>query len=915
MTRLVVVAVALALCSPVLFARGFNGVTSPDGVNVWAVGTDGAVFHSADSGAAWNATTLGTLTLRAIWSRGNDMWIVGDSGACFSSVTAGGSWTRSTLTSGASLRGVTFATPDRGWIVGDNGTVLRTGDGGISWLSAASAITANLRAVAFRDSLVGYIVGENATCIKSTDGGLSWGSVWDNGWTTPLTSVAAKGSSVYVTGDDGFCVRSTDDGATWEPLKFQTDSKSNVMDVVLFDETTACFIGGGGYVRKTSDAGASFTWGRHGLFAPLTDVFFSDPQHGWACGSTHEVVLRTNDGGATWSMPVGTTASYQWQSKLSAGGSIGNTLVINPLDKNKVYVALGGIIYMSANRGETWQQTSTTPGGSTHSFYISPKDTNLYVIASTGSGDGIRRSTNRGLTWTTTIQRNYSSYGMPLEMDGSHPDTLYFAPEDSYLYRSKDFGATWETVSQVPFSSPCDFVVLRDSSNILWCGDSGPSRISRSTDAGVTWQLIVDAGSSEIPTIASSSLDNSVGFATVWGGGGVRRTQSFGGAWSQVVTTGSAWGCDIAKDDPNVVIFGVYGGGQIYISTNGGSSFSSAAISGSNYAVMGYDRSTFLAQQSGAVWKLGISYTVPATNIQSVGILSPNGGEVLHFGTTATISWVSSNFASVKIEYQTVPDGPWYVISENTPAFNGSYEWTVPPQATHTAAVRISDAADGDPSDISDKPFSIAVAGITATPSLLDFGPTAVGSSRRDTIRLFNPGSTSLVVSGVTTATSTFAPGRTSFTIAPLSSDTLSVLFTPGAIQSYSDTLRIASNAPDSPTGVALHGTGDNPNSVEETGTPEIFALDQNYPNPFNPTTQFRYSVAETRHVLLVVYDLLGRQVDVLVNDVRTPGVYTVTWDASRITGAGGTGLASGMYYYRLEAGSFVETRKLILLK
>jgi endo-1,4-beta-xylanase len=100
-----------------------------------------------------------------------------------------------------------------------------------------------------------------------------------------------------------------------------------------------------------------------------------------------------------------------------------------------------------------------------------------------------------------------------------------------------------------------------------------------------------------------------------------------------------------------------------------------------------------------------------------------------------------------------------------------------------------------------------------------------------------------------------------------------------------------------------------NPVGVEKTDTqlPSKYALEQNYPNPFNPTTNIRYSITKTSPVTLKIYDILGRQVQTLVNTVQTPGQYTVTFSAQN--------LASGVYFYRLDAGSFSETKKLMLLK
>ncbi len=87
----------------------------------------------------------------------------------------------------------------------------------------------------------------------------------------------------------------------------------------------------------------------------------------------------------------------------------------------------------------------------------------------------------------------------------------------------------------------------------------------------------------------------------------------------------------------------------------------------------------------------------------------------------------------------------------------------------------------------------------------------------------------------------------------------------------------------------------------------ESFRLEQNYPNPFNPTTGIRFQVPGVSDVKLTVYDILGREVAVLVNERKAVGTYEVKFD--------GTGLASGAYFYRLTAGSFVQTKRLLFLR
>jgi hypothetical protein len=88
---------------------------------------------------------------------------------------------------------------------------------------------------------------------------------------------------------------------------------------------------------------------------------------------------------------------------------------------------------------------------------------------------------------------------------------------------------------------------------------------------------------------------------------------------------------------------------------------------------------------------------------------------------------------------------------------------------------------------------------------------------------------------------------------------------------------------------------------------PVEYSLNQNYPNPFNPSTKIRFQTPSFELVSLKVYDVLGREVKALVNESLQPGSYETTFD--------GAGLASGVYLYRLRAGDFTETRKLILLR
>ncbi|MBK9097162.1 MAG: T9SS type A sorting domain-containing protein [bacterium] len=88
---------------------------------------------------------------------------------------------------------------------------------------------------------------------------------------------------------------------------------------------------------------------------------------------------------------------------------------------------------------------------------------------------------------------------------------------------------------------------------------------------------------------------------------------------------------------------------------------------------------------------------------------------------------------------------------------------------------------------------------------------------------------------------------------------------------------------------------------------PQKFSLEQNYPNPFNPTTKIRWQSPVGSHQTLKIYDVLGNEVSTLVDEYLPAGSYETEFNAD--------GLSSGIYFYKLQAGSFVETKKMILIK
>ena len=100
--------------------------------------------------------------------------------------------------------------------------------------------------------------------------------------------------------------------------------------------------------------------------------------------------------------------------------------------------------------------------------------------------------------------------------------------------------------------------------------------------------------------------------------------------------------------------------------------------------------------------------------------------------------------------------------------------------------------------------------------------------------------------------------------------------------------------------------------NVTESEIPLTFELKQNYPNPFNPSTIISYQIPQSEMVTLEVYNALGQKVRTLVNENHEAGSYEIVWDAKN---SSGNSLSSGVYLYRITAGNFIKTMKMILLR
>jgi len=196
-------------------------------------------------------------------------------------------------------------------------------------------------------------------------------------------------------------------------------------------------------------------------------------------------------------------------------------------------------------------------------------------------------------------------------------------------------------------------------------------------------------------------------------------------------------------------------------------------------------------------------------------------------------------------------------------------------------------------------------------PDSIVFEYVPVGDSAMITFNLISNSSEDINITGFFNREEAYTvEHRLPFILSPYSSETIEVKFKPNSNGVFRDTLHIRSDTDTSRIAqlIILVGQTDSTvSSITEEYTPNEFVLEQNFPNPFNPKTTISYGIKERSFIELKIYDILGREVIILINREQNAGSYKIECDASELT--------SGIYFYRLKAGSFVETKKMLLMK
>ncbi len=334
-----------------VYSQGFNSIHTSDGINIIAVGDQGKIYRSANAGNSWKIYTLNSNNLKSVYSLLNDVWIAGENGIVYKTSIINSSVL--TINSGQNftINSIYFVNSNLGYLCGDGGNIYKSIDGGISWALINSGIAnIKLNSISFKDLQNGVVVGDNGNIYTTNDAGINW-TLEIIPVTRNLTKVKHFPDGVTVSGEWGTLLTKSD-RSVWNQVDTKTNSDIKGITGSSLSDVHVC--GGGGFIRNNKNGSTNFmNFEINPMLANLVDIFYYNSNLGFAVSSLNKTVIKTTNGGTTWTMPAGASISYNRIQKTPNASGIGNNLCMHPADRNSSFVVYGNKVYVSRDKGES----------------------------------------------------------------------------------------------------------------------------------------------------------------------------------------------------------------------------------------------------------------------------------------------------------------------------------------------------------------------------------------------------------------------------------------------------------------------------------------------------------------------------------------------------------------------------------
>lgn len=768
---------------------------------------------------------------------------------------------------------------------------------GFEWLNPKPQGN-RLNDIGFFNSTDGIAIGNCGTLLKTTNAGVSWEHYFLE---VPknLTSLdIVDANTAFIAGDSGLVLKSTNAGSSWITLNTQCDT--NLTGIKFYDQNNGYAVGFFGTIIKTTNGGIS--WTKNTFYYHNKDVAIIDSSNVFVVGDAN-TVIRTTNAGVNW-FSVILSPSTECTSIKFTNSSTG--YIVGGYYSN-------GRVYKTIDAGENW--TNIYSDSSLGLLGVFFKD------AATGFSVGyygtIRKTTDAGNSWTTVSVDTKADL-----FDGCfiNSNIGFIIGSGGKILRTSDGGDNWSEISQGNENYLYDIDIVNHNLAIT-VGHYGT--ILKSTDGGITWQDKSITLASNPAIYDVEMLSASYGLAVDWNGN-IHITNDGGDTWNSYsgFTFYSLNRLDFVDNNTGYAAgsFGKLGkttdAGLTWTPLNAGNTESYFGIDFIN------SQTGYMCGSSGLIYKTtdaGISWTNYNTNfpyyLRDISFSDSLNGVVV---------------------------GDFSVIYKTT---NGGLTWdsvySVPFGATLQSLKRISSSviyACGDSGKVlysldggnswnkqqsNTDNFLFGFAQIDTTLYIVGEAGTIIKFSNSIIPVELSSFSTNVdhendVILNWHTATET---NNQAFHIErrKTQKEKSTVWNNIGLIkgngtttepQSYSfvDKNLEAGHYQYRLKQIDFDGTFEYSNIVEvEIGIPIKFSLEQNFPNPFNPTTKISWQSPIEGNQTLKIYDVLGNEVVTLVNEYRQAGKYNIDFNASQ--------LASGVYFYKLQVGDFISSKKMTLIK
>ena len=801
-----------------------------------------------------------------------------------------------------------------------SGNFRYTTDGGTTWTAVSFGGTGTPYDMAFTDAMNGWICGSNDNPSYTTDGGLTW---------TQTTAVPTASSQydIDILSVAGPMLLSEDFELTTFPPTGWTETGTTS----IWDRSTLA----SGYGTGLASARAYF-YGVSTGTGILTSIAFSPTaatdslkfDHAYATYISEDdqlEIFTSTDAGSTWTSLVllhggvsgelvtapPQTSSFvpsasQWATKtfaLPVGTNMirfdgitayGNNLFIDniqvgtPSVSSEVFVTGDPqSMYSTTDMGTTWTAVPfldpSQPWTSTYYSSDFMADNDFVTVGAFGLVNSV--TPLDGITCLTNFIKGGTLYDIfansatgTVVAGGSATSTTSF---DQAIY-SADGGETW-AVSTMMDSADLDFNSISMVSATTGYSAGEDHRVMKTTDGGATWFRVTDPATSTSDLETCAFVDENNGY--VFGASGLGYKTTDGGTTWTPLTTGMGTSTIYGSSFLDVNTGYISGSsGKIFFTTDGGTTFNPQTtgvtvalysidfVNGSVGYASGSTGTVIKTTDGGTTWSpLDIQNTSPT--LYSIEFKDENYGMVV--GSVGRTFYTSDGGATWNFENTSM--STVYGLSIETTSADTSAAYVVGTNAyvmrNHQVIVPVELAS-----------FSASVNGNEVTLSWMT--ATELNNSGFEVERKTAEEEWSVLG---------FLEGHGT------TSET--------QVYSYIDKELVVGTYNYRIKQIDFNGTYKYYELSEEINiaAPNSYDLSQNYPNPFNPTTKIKYSVPVDGFVNIAVYNVLGEKVADLVNSIQKAGNYEFTFNA--------TNLASGMYIYRMESGSFISIKKMMILK